>query len=213
MSNPAASASDATRPVALVIGGGSGLGSAVVRGLAARGWAVAIHAHASFSAARAAAEALAAAGVPALAVTADLRDEGPLRVLVRRVVDRFGRLDALVDCAALGRDVPFADMTADDLRAHLDVGLVGMVVLAQEAGAVMAGQDSGGMIVLAFDAAADPPPPGRLAAAIVAGAIPAAARALAAELPRVPVHAVAVAGTEAERAAAMLALFGPPGVG
>jgi len=183
------------RRVALVAGGGSGLGAAVVQAFADRGWAVAIHAHASFGRARATAEALAAAGVPALAVTADLRDEGPVRALVHRVADHFGRLDAVVHCAAVRRETPLADLAADDLRAALDVGLVGAVVLTQEAAAVMVCQETGGTIVLVAGGGPPTPRPGQLAAATVAGAIPATARALAAEFAgsRVRVQAVETA--------------------
>ena len=183
------------RLVALVIGGGSGLGAAVVEALADRGWAVGIHAHASFARARATAEALTAAGVPALAVTADLRDEGPVRALVHRVADHFGRIDALVTCAVGRRETPLADLTADALQARLDLGLIGVAVLAQEVGAVMAGQDAGGTIVLVGEAAASSSRPDGLARAIVAGALPAMARALAADLAdaRVRVHAMEAA--------------------
>ena len=181
MSLSTTAASTVPRRVALVAGGGSGLGAAIVQAFAGRGWAVAIHAHASFAAARAAAETLVAAGVPALAVTADLREEGPGRVVVRRVAEHFGRLDALVHCASVRRETPFADLTADDLRACLEVGLVSAIVLAQEAAAGMVRQETGGTIVLVADADAACPRPGRLAGAVVAGAIPVAARALAAE--------------------------------
>ncbi|MFM8291352.1 MAG: SDR family NAD(P)-dependent oxidoreductase [Planctomycetia bacterium] len=189
---PTAARDSGPRPTALVIGGGGGIGAEVVQGLVAHGWAVAIHAHASFARARATAESLAAAGVPALAVTADLRDEGPVRALVHRVADHFGSIDALVTCAIGRRETPLADLTADGLRARLDLGLIGVAVLAQEVGAVMAGQPAGGTIVLVGEAAASPPRPGGLARAIVAGAIPGLARALAAESAdaRVRVHAM-----------------------
>jgi NAD(P)-dependent dehydrogenase (short-subunit alcohol dehydrogenase family) len=217
MTDRPAAAAATPRPVALVVGGGSGLGAAVVQAFADRGWAVAIHAHASFAQARATVEALAAAGVPALAVTADLRDEGPVRVVVRRVAAHFGRLDAVVHCAAVRRETPLADLAADDLRAALDVGLVGAVVLAQEAGAVMARQETGGTIVLVADREADPPRPGHLAATLVAGAVPVAARALAAELAgsgvRVEAHGPEAGATAAAVAAAVVGPIATPTVG
>jgi NAD(P)-dependent dehydrogenase (short-subunit alcohol dehydrogenase family) len=209
MSLPPAASAAVPRRVALVAGGGSGLGAAVVQAFARRGWAVAIHAHASFAAARAAAETLVVAGVPALAVTADLREEGPARVVVRRVADHFGRLDALVSCVAVRREMPLAELAADDLRFCLDVGLVGTVVLAQEAGAVMARQETGGTILLVTDADAADPRPGNLAGVLVAGAIPVAASGLAAEFAgsRVRVQAFGPTAVPAtEEAAGIVAL-------
>lgn len=169
------------RRVALVTAGESGLGAAVVRALAAAGHAVAIHAHAALDQARALADELGAAGVPSLAVTADLRDEGPMRTLVHRVTDHFGRLDAVVACAAVAHPCRLEDVTADDLRMHFDVGCVAAFVTAQEAAAVMVGQDSGGGIVLVGEDAAALPRVGRLPEAVARGAMPALTRCLAAE--------------------------------
>ena len=59
----------ATGRVALVTGGAKRIGAAVVRALAARGYSVAIHCHASLAAARALAGEIEAAGLPSLAVT------------------------------------------------------------------------------------------------------------------------------------------------
>ncbi len=182
-----------TGRVALVTGGEGGLGAVVVRALAASGHAVAIHAHGALDQARRLADQLAAAGVPSLAVTADLRDEGPLRTLVHRVTDHFGRIDAVVTCAAVDRPGGFEDVTADDLRIHFDVNCIAAFVAAQEAAAAMAGQETGGGIVLVAAAAARPVV-GRLAACVSQGAIPALARCLAAECaernPRVRVNCV-----------------------
>jgi NAD(P)-dependent dehydrogenase (short-subunit alcohol dehydrogenase family) len=115
------------------------------------------------------------------------------------------------------RETPLADLAADDLRAALDVGLVGAVVLAQEAGAVMARQETGGTIVLVADREADPPRPGHLAATLVAGAVPVAARALAAELAgsgvRVEAHGPEAGATAAAVAAAVVGRIATPTVG
>jgi len=140
-----------TGRVALVTGGTGLLGAAVVRGLAARGYAVAIHAHGALHEARELAATLEAAGVPSLAVTAHLRDEGPVRAMVQRVADHFGRLDAVVTCAAIAYHAPLEDVTADDLRTHFDVNCVAAFVAAQEAGAFMVRQPDGGAIVALAD--------------------------------------------------------------
>lgn len=166
-------------PVALVMGGGRGVGAEVVRALAARGHAVAIHCHASLREARALAEELAAAGVAALAVTADLREEGAVRALVHRVTDHFGRIDVVAACAARRRAGSLEELTGADLMGHYEVNVIGTFVVAQEAAAVMAGQATGGVILALADAGE--PRPDELAAFTSQAAIPALMQSLDAE--------------------------------
>ena len=170
-----------TGRVALVTGGERGMGAAVVRALASRGYAVAIHAHGSLQEARALADQLAAAGVPSLAVTANLRDEGPVRAMVQRVADHFGRIDAVVTCAAIRQAGPLEEVTADDLRTHFDINCVGAFVAAQEAGAFMVRQPEGGGIVMMGDSAVDRPSAGSAAFFPSLGAITAMTQSLAVE--------------------------------
>lgn len=192
-----------TGRVALVTGGERGVGAAVVRALASRGYAVAIHAHGALQEARDLADQLAAAGVPSLAVTANLRDEGPVRAMVQRVADHFGRIDALVTCAAIRHAGKLEDVTADDLRTHFDINCVGAFVAAQEAGAFMVRQPDGGGIVTMADSAVDRPTTEWAAFLPSQGAIPAMTRSLAAEFaarnPRVRVNCV-LAGSSGHRA-------------
>ena len=183
-----------TGRVALVTGGERGVGGAVVRALASRGYAVAIHAHGSLSEARTLAEELSAAGVPSLAVTAHLRDEGPVRAMVQRVADHFGRIDAVVTCAAVRHAGRLEEVTADDLRTHFDINCVGTFVVAQEAGGFMLRQPDGGCIVALADSVSDHPSTDLAAYLPSQGAIPAMTRSLAAEFaarnPRVRVNCV-----------------------
>ena len=197
MSDPSAfipGAVPQTGRVALVTGGERGAGAAVVRALAARGYAVAIHAHGALQEARALADQLAAAGVPSLAVTANLRDEGPVRVAVQRVADHFGRIDAVVTCATIRHAGPLEEVTADDLRTHFDINCVGAFVAAQEAGAFMLRQPEGGGIVMLAATAALHPGTDLAAFTPSQGAIPAMTRSLAVEFaarnPRVRVNCV-----------------------
>jgi pteridine reductase len=184
----------ATGRVALVTGGAQRIGAAVVRALASRGYSVAIHCHASLTEARTLAAELEAAGVPSLAVTANLRDEGPVRAMVHRVADHFGRIDAVVTCAAIWVPGPLEEVTADDLRAHFDVNCVGTFVVAQEAGAVMVGQETGGTIVTLGDQAITRPAADYAAYFPSKGAIPTLTRSLAVEFarrnPRIRVNCV-----------------------
>jgi pteridine reductase len=183
-----------TGRVALVTGGARRVGAVIVRALASRGYAVAIHCHGSLSAARALAAELEAAGIPALVVTANLRDEGPVRVMVDRVADHFGRIDAVVTSAAIWTPTRLEEVTADDLRAHFEVNCVGTFVVAQEAGAVMVRQETGGGIVTVGDWAVARPYPDYAAYFLSKGAIPALTRSLAVEFslrnPKVRVNCV-----------------------
>ena len=183
-----------TGRVALVTGGGRRVGATVVRALASRGYSVAIHCHGSLVEARALAAELAAAGVPSLAVTANMRDEGPVRALVHRVADHFGRIDVVVTSAAIWDRGPLEGVTADDLRAHFDVNCVGTFVTAQEAGAVMVRQETGGAIVTLGDWAVARPYRDYAAYFPSKGAIPALTRSLAVEFaarnPRIRVNCV-----------------------
>lgn len=191
-----------TGRVALVTGGERGMGAAVVRALASRGYAVAIHAHGSLQEARGLADQLAAAGVPSLAVTANLRDEGPVRAMVQRVADHFGRIDAVVTCAAIRQAGQLEEVTADDLRTHFDINCVAAFVAAQEAGAFMVRQPEGGSIVMMGDSAVDRPTTGSAAFFPSQGAITAMTQSLAVEFaarnPRVRANCV-LAGTPAHR--------------
>lgn len=191
-----------TGRVALVTGGERGVGAAVVRALASRGYAVAIHAHGSLQEARSMADQLAAVGVPSLAVTANLRDEGPVRAMVQRVADHFGRIDAVITCAMIRHPGPLEEVTADDLRTHFDINCVGTFVAAQEAGAFMVRQSDGGCIVTLADSAVARPSPDVAAFWPSQGAIPVLARSLSVEFaarnPRVRVNCV-LADTSCQR--------------
>ncbi len=183
-----------TGRVAFVTGGAKRVGATVVRALAARGYSVAIHAHHSLREARQAVETLEAVGIPGLAVTANMREDGAVRAMVHRVADHFGRIDAVVTCASIWNPGRLEDVTADDLRAHYDVNCIGTFVTAQEAGAVMVRQETGGSIVTIGDWAVARPYPDYAAYFPSKGAIPALTRSLAVEFagrnPRVRVNCI-----------------------
>ena len=127
------------------------------------------------------AEALSSSGIESLAVTANMREEGPVRAMVQRVADHFGRIDALVSCVGLRRSSAWADLTAEDLRMHFEVNCVGTFVTAQEAGAFMVRQTDGGNIVALGDDCSPPFTIGSTAAMISRSSIPALVGCLATE--------------------------------
>ena len=209
--SPASVPAAATGCAALVIGGTGRIGRAVVAAVAARGHDVAVHCHAALPAAR---ELAAAIGGRSLAVTADLREEGAIRAMVHRVIDHFGRLDAVVVCGRRRVPTPLDDVTAADLRAHFDVNVAGGFVVAQEAGAVMESQDTGGVIVFVGGAEAAPARPGDLPFLASGTAVPGLVHGLqvefAARSPRVRVSCVEPGDADpAAIAAAVVALVAP----
>lgn len=104
--------------VAIVTGGATGIGAAVVRRLAARGVSCVIN----YASSRDAAEALAAeVGEGAIAVQADVADDAACRALAAAATDRFGRIDYLVNNAGRTKFANHEDLDALDADDFLDL--------------------------------------------------------------------------------------------
>lgn len=99
--------------VALVTGGAHRVGRALVLGLAREGMDVVIHYHGSEEAARQTAGEVEALGRRVATLQADLGDAAAATKLAERAVASMGRLDLLVNNAALFESTPFLDITAD----------------------------------------------------------------------------------------------------
>src|SRR3954470_16286905 len=122
------------QPVALVTGGAIRVGAAITRELAARNYRVAIHANTSLDRAQELVAELTAAGHTAVAFGADLRDEDATRAMIDRVRRHFGRLDALVNSAAIWSPTPIEEVLAADVRHLFEVNTLGTFVCCQHAG-------------------------------------------------------------------------------
>jgi pteridine reductase len=184
----------ADRPAALVTGAGRRVGNALARALAAHGYRVALHAGRSLAEAEATAGELNRAGGEAIAVQADLADEAAIRAMVASVHAAFGRIDALVNNAAIWQRKPLEDVRAADVREHFDINVLGTFVCCQAVGLVMVQQPTGGAIVNIGDWATDRPYPDYAAYFAAKGCIPTLTRTMAVELaqrnPRVRVNAI-----------------------
>jgi NAD(P)-dependent dehydrogenase (short-subunit alcohol dehydrogenase family) len=107
----------------VLVTGGKRVGASVATELARRGADVSLSYNRSRADVEETAAAVRVAGRRALVVQADLAHAAECEALVATTVGQLGRLDVLVNLASVYRSVPFAEMTADDLRASLDVDL------------------------------------------------------------------------------------------
>jgi pteridine reductase len=173
----------ATRRVALVTGSGKRrIGSVVVDALFRRGYALVIHYRSSVVEAEAAAKSYVEQGGEAVAVGGDLRLEEDVRRMIDTTLGDFGRIDVLVNCAAVWERRPLEDVTADDVRQHFETNTLGTFLASRHAGLAMVRQQEGGCIVTVGDWACVRPYLDYSAYFSSKGAIPTLTRTLAIEL-------------------------------
>lgn len=117
---------------ALITGGADRLGAVMARYLAARGMDVAVHYHSSEAKAEALVEELCATGVRAVALGADLLDEGQVETLVTRAREDLGRaLSLLVNNASIFEYDTIESGTRQSWDRHIESNLRAPFVLTQ----------------------------------------------------------------------------------
>ena len=131
--------------VALVTGGGRGIGRAVGKALAAAGAHVVVAAR-TRAEIEAVAREIADAGGQATAMQMDLADEASVRAVFTAVRARERRLDVLVNNAGIGFYGPVKDFAVEDLDRMVAVNLRGTFLCCQEAVRIMAPRKSGYII-------------------------------------------------------------------
>jgi len=118
--------------VAIVTGGGTGLGAAHARLLADRGAAVVVN-DLDGDAAGALVDDLVGAGARAVAAVADIADPDQASGIVRTAVDAFGRIDIVVNNAGLMRPMQFADLSVELWDLIVSVNLRGTFLVTHAA--------------------------------------------------------------------------------
>src|SRR5438046_3810593 len=142
---------DLSGRVAIVTGGGSGLGRQMATALAEMGADVVLCARNAERCVETAAE-LSALGVRAAGLRCDVTSAEDVRAMVERAKAELGRIDILVNNAGRAWVAPVATMGVDDWRRVLDVNLTGAFLCSQAAGNVMIEQGGGKIINIASTA-------------------------------------------------------------
>ncbi len=143
--------------VMLVTGGSRGIGAAIARLAARRGYAVGVNYHAQAGAAQAVVDAIRAEGGRAVALQADVSQEAQVLRMFQALDDELGRLDALVNNAGiLEQQMRVEAMSAERLQRVLATNVIGAFLCAREAVRRMSTRHGGpgGAIVNVSSAAA-----------------------------------------------------------
>ncbi len=160
--------------VALITGSGKRrIGWHVAEALAGRGYALALHYHQSAKEALDSVAYFQGRGVEARAFQADLASEQGATGLVQQALSHFGRLDVLVNCAAIWHGKKLEETTAADVRSFFDTNTLGTFICSQQAGLAMIRQPEGGSIITVGDWATARPYVNYAAYMVSKGAIPA----------------------------------------
>jgi NAD(P)-dependent dehydrogenase (short-subunit alcohol dehydrogenase family) len=137
---------DLTGKVAIVTGGGTGLGRQMADALAEAGADLVLCARKAERCEQAAAE-LAQTGVRALGLRCDVRKPAEIEEVVRRTVDELGRVDILVNNSGTSWGASPKDVPLEGWQKVIDVNLTGAFLFAQSVGRVLIEQGEGGKIV------------------------------------------------------------------
>ena len=133
--------------VALVTGGGRGIGAAICRVLAREGAAVAVNYANSASKADAVVAQIVENGGKARAYAADVRDKDAMKTMVDAVAADFGRLDCVVNNAIAGRQHgPFSEATLDDFDSAYAFGCKAVIHSVTAARPIFQAQGGGRII-------------------------------------------------------------------
>jgi pteridine reductase len=176
--------------VALVTGAGRRLGRAMASVLASRGMTIAIHHHASSEGAQQLKQEIIASSGRAACFEADLTDAHAARALPDRVVREFGRLDVLVNSAAVMHRLSLEETTPEQWDATLNLNLRAVFFCTQ--GAAPALRASRGKVVNLADLAGLEPWSGFAAHSVSKAGVVMLTKVLALSLaPDVTVNAIA----------------------
>lgn len=133
---------------ALITGGSRGIGAAAARLFAQKGWGVAVGYDKNEARAQELAQELSRLGVPAMAVRADVADEGQVRRMVDNVLEKFCQLDILVCAAGISHGGLISQIDEEQWRRLFAVNVDGVHHCCRSALPHMLGRKSGSIVTV-----------------------------------------------------------------
>lgn len=179
--------------VAIVTGGNSGIGAAIVLELAKQGADVVIDYVAHPEATDELEKQVAALGEKAIGVDADVSKIADLQKLINAAVDKFGHLDIMVNNAGVETRTSVLDTTEEQYEKVLEINLKSAFFGTQIAAKQMIKQKGGGVVVNITSIHEDWPMPGNIAYCLTKGGMRMLTRTAAVELAKKGVRVVGVA--------------------
>ena len=137
--------------VAIVTGASRGIGRAIAVALASEGAKVVVNYASSASAAEAVVAEINSLGngSDAIAVPADVSKEAEVDSLIKSAIDKWGRVDVLVNNAGITRDTLLLRMKLEDWQSVIDLNLTGVFLTSRAIAKIMLKQKSGRIINIA----------------------------------------------------------------
>jgi 3-oxoacyl-[acyl-carrier protein] reductase len=137
-----------TDKIAIITGGGRGIGSATAKRLAGEG-AIVVVVDRDLSEAETAAAEIRENGGDAWGYRADVSRRDEVERMAQEVVGRHGRIDVLCNIAGIGTSSPLLEQTDAGWQTTLDVNLTGVFLCLQVVARIMAEQKSGSIVNMA----------------------------------------------------------------
>jgi len=138
-----------TGKVAIVTGASRGIGKAIAQALAQEGAKLVINYASSASAAEALVQEIQDRGGEAIALAADVSNPEQVEILIKSVMDKWGRIDILVNNAGITKDTLLLRMKLEDWQSVIDLNLTGVFLCTQKVAKIMLKQKSGRIINIA----------------------------------------------------------------
>lgn len=137
------------KKVALVSGASRGIGKQIALTLASEGYDVVVNYNGSEERANEVSQACIALGSDSIALKANVADFDAVEAMVKTIMDKYGRIDCLVNNSGITKDTLLLRMSEEDFASVIDVNLKGTFHCIKHVSKVMMKQRSGSIINMA----------------------------------------------------------------